>query len=110
MPRAQTRAATRPSVFDDLPLWLATLTLMVAALLAGAAAAQAYMNQAIAVQALPLTLLSRCGIDFDRWYPFPRRVVGLLKMKAHAQRDIPRCSKTLDRVADRFGVHCRPLA
>ncbi|MFG6589531.1 extracellular solute-binding protein [Sulfitobacter sp. 1A12157] len=40
MPRAQTRAATRPSVFDDLPLWRATLTLMVAALLPGAAVAQ----------------------------------------------------------------------
>ena len=32
MPRAQTRAANRPAVFDDLPLWLARLTLMVAAL------------------------------------------------------------------------------
>ena len=47
MPRAQTRAATRPSVFDDLPLWLATLTLMVAALLAGAAAAQEQEQEVI---------------------------------------------------------------
>ena len=47
MPRAQTRAAPRPSVFDDLPLWLATLTLMVAALLAGAAAAQEQEQEVI---------------------------------------------------------------
>ena len=40
MPRAQTRAATRPSVFDNLPLWLATVTLTGAVLLAGMAAAQ----------------------------------------------------------------------
>ena len=47
MPRSQTRAATRPSVFDDRPLWLATLTLMVAALLAGAAAAQEQEQEVI---------------------------------------------------------------
>ena len=42
----------------------------------GASAAQAYLNQVIAVQALPVTLLDRCGLDLDRWYPFPRRVAG----------------------------------
>ncbi|KKN07569.1 hypothetical protein LCGC14_1065530, partial [marine sediment metagenome] len=40
MPRAQTRAATRPSVFAPLPLWLTTMTLSVLVLLAGAATAQ----------------------------------------------------------------------
>jgi len=75
----------------------------------GASAAQAYMNQVIAVQTLPMTLLDRCGLDLDRWYPLPRRLGGLLQMKSSAERDIAHCRKVLDRVAERFEVHCRPV-
>ena len=76
----------------------------------GASALQAYMNQAIAVQNLPLMLLDRCGLDLDRWYPFPRRMKGLITMKMNAKKDIADCRRKLDRVAERFGVHCGPLA
>ena len=76
----------------------------------GASAAQAYMNQVIAVQTLPMMLLDRCGLDLDRWYPLPRRMVGLMQMKATATQDISHCRAVLDRVADRFGVHCTSLA
>lgn len=72
----------------------------------GASAAQAYMNQVVAVQTLPLTLLDRCGLDLDRWYPLPRRMAGLLRMKASAAKDVAHCRRTLDRVADRFGIDC----
>ena len=75
----------------------------------GASAAQAYMNQVIAVQTLPMTLLDRCGLDLDRWYPLPRRLRGLLQMKSGAERDIAHCRKVLDRVAERFEVHCGPV-
>lgn len=75
----------------------------------GASAAQAYMNQVIAVQTLPMMLLDRCGLDLDRWYPLPRRLRGLLQMKSSAERDIAHCRKVLDRVAERFAVHCGPL-
>lgn len=75
----------------------------------GASAAQAYMNQVIAVQTLPMMLLDRCGLDLDRWYPLPRRLLGLMQMKASADRDIAHCRKVLDRVGERFGVHCGPL-
>ena len=75
----------------------------------GASAAQAYLNQVIAVQTLPVTLLDRCGLDLDRWYPFPRRVAGLLKMKASAKQDKAHCCATLNRVADRFGIRCEPI-
>ena len=76
----------------------------------GAAAAQAYMNQTIAVQTLPLLLLDKCGLDLDRWYPLPRRMAGLFRMKRNATVDIANCKKTLDRVAERFDVRCEPLA
>lgn len=75
----------------------------------GAVAAQAYMNQVIAVQTLPLMLLDRCGLDLDRWYPFPRRMAGLIRMKCTAKDDIAHCRAVLDRVADRFGIRCGPL-
>jgi len=75
----------------------------------GASAAQAYMNQVIAVQTLPLMLLDRCGLDMDRWYPLHRRMSGLLRMKASADSDIAHCRRVLDRVANRFGVHAGPL-
>ncbi|MBF9058577.1 hypothetical protein HKCCSP123_05220 [Rhodobacterales bacterium HKCCSP123] len=75
----------------------------------GASAAQAYMNQAIAVQTLPLSLLDRCGPDLDRWSPLPRRMAGLFRMKASAAQDIAHCRWVLDRVADRFGIRCGPL-
>lgn len=76
----------------------------------GASAAQAYMNQVIAVQTLPMTLLDRCGLDMDRWYPLPRRLAGLIKMKATAARDIAHCRQALDTVASRHGIACAPLA
>lgn len=75
----------------------------------GATAVQAYMNQVLAVQSLPMTLLDRCGLDFDRWYPLPRRVIGLIQMKSTAQTDIAHCRRVLDRVADRFDVHCSQI-
>ncbi|MFN9281434.1 MAG: hypothetical protein ACK6DW_17140 [Betaproteobacteria bacterium] len=49
------------------------------------------MNQVIAVQTLPMTLLDRCGLDLDRWYTLPRRLRGLLQMKSSAERDIAHC-------------------
>ncbi|MEO9821014.1 MAG: FAD-dependent oxidoreductase [Paracoccaceae bacterium] len=75
----------------------------------GASAAQAYMNQVIAVQTLPMMLLDRCGLDFDRWYPFPHRMVGLMRMKSSAASDIAHCREVLDRVAQRFDIQAGPL-
>ncbi len=75
----------------------------------GASAAQAYMNQAISVQTLPLMLLDRCGLDLDRWYPLPRRLAGLVHMKTNAAQNVAQCRATLDRTAERFGIHCAQL-
>ncbi|WP_375230214.1 FAD-dependent oxidoreductase [Roseobacter sp. S98] len=75
----------------------------------GASAAQAYLNQVIAVQTLPLMLLDRCGLDLDRWYPLPRRMAGLYRIRANASKDIAHCSKVLDRIAQEYGVSATPL-
>lgn len=75
----------------------------------GASAAQAYMNQAIAVQNLPLRLLDKCGLDLDRWYPLPRRAIALFQMKSGLDRDVAHCRQVLDRVAARFGTAAKEL-
>jgi len=75
----------------------------------GTAAAQAYLNQTIAVRTLPMMLLDKCGLDLDRWYPFPRRMAALIRMKANATADIAHCTKVLNRVAERFDVPCQPI-
>lgn len=74
-----------------------------------ATSTQAYLNQTLCVKHLPLMLLDKCALDFDRWYPLPRRMLALMKMKAGTARDVPACQKTLDTVARRFGVHCAPI-
>lgn len=65
---------------------------------------QAYMNQVLAVQSLPMKLLDRCGLDLDRWYPLPRRMAGLIRMKSSASTEISHCKRALDTVAKRFDV------
>ncbi|MEM6760462.1 MAG: FAD-dependent oxidoreductase [Pseudomonadota bacterium] len=76
----------------------------------GASAALAYLNQIIALKILPFSVLMRCGLDMDRWYPLPRRLAGLLAIKRHAKADIAHCQSTLDRIEHRFGVKAAPLA
>lgn len=75
----------------------------------GASAVLAYLNQVIALQTLPMSVLNRCGLDMDRWYPFPRRLAALLEIKMHAHPDIAHCRKTLNRLADRFDIHAKPI-
>lgn len=75
----------------------------------GASAAQAYMNQTLAVQNLPIMLLDKCGLDLDRWYPLPRRMAALFRMKANAARDVAHCRRVLDRVATRFDIGAQEI-
>lgn len=75
----------------------------------GASASLAYLNQVVALQTLPMSVLNRCGLDMDRWYPLPRRLAALMDIKRHAAADLAHCQKTLDRLAKRFDVQVRPL-
>ncbi|WP_424976690.1 NAD(P)-binding protein [Dinoroseobacter sp. S124A] len=75
----------------------------------GASAAQAYHNQVLAVQTLPMMLLDRCGLDLDRWYPLPRRLLALAQMRATAKADLAHCRKVLDLVTARYGIDAGPI-
>lgn len=76
----------------------------------GASAAQAYLTQVLAVQNLPLAVLDACWLDLDRWYPLPRRMAGLVRLKLTASRDIAHCQAILDKVARRFDIACGPIS
>lgn len=75
----------------------------------GASAAQAYLNQVRCLQLLPVSVLDRCGLDMDRWYPIPRRLLAMHRMKSGADKDLAHCTAVLDRVAERFDVLCKEI-
>lgn len=75
----------------------------------GAAVTQACLHYALAQQVLPISVLSKCGIDLDLWYPLPHRLLGLLQWKASARKNIDHCRASLDRIAERFEVTCKAL-
>ena len=74
-----------------------------------ASASLAMHNLALVSGALPNRVLLDCGLDFDRWYPPPRRLVGTADFLAHRNRDIAHHRAALDAVGARFGVRCGPL-
>jgi len=51
-----------------------------------------------------------CGIDFDRWYPAPRRLVETARFLLTHRRAREQQRRALDAMRERFGVRCGPLA
>lgn len=68
------------------------------------------MNLILMIQALPFRVVNRCGLDFDRLYPLPRRALALLDLKINGHRHVAHCRTALDRVRKLHGVRCGPLA
>jgi hypothetical protein len=61
-------------------------------------------NLSVISQALPNKVLLDCGLDYDRWYPFPRRILFTMDFLRTHSRDRKHHRKTLDTVRERFGV------
>ena len=66
-------------------------------------------NLALISAAVPNKVLLECGLDFDRWYPLPRRMVGTTDFLLHRSSDLEHHRAALDTVRDRFDVRCGPL-
>ncbi len=66
-------------------------------------------NLSLITDALPNKVLLGCGLDFDRWYPLPRRMVQTVGMLRTHRRDREHHRKTLDTVMERFGVRGGPV-
>ncbi len=66
-------------------------------------------NLSLIADAVPVSVMLGCGLDFDRWYPVPRRMINSMKfLRAHrAEREHHR--KALDTIGQRFDVTSGPV-
>ncbi len=70
-------------------------------------------NLSLIMEAVPARAFAKVvrqnGLDFDRWYPLPRRLLASAKILSTHKRDREHHKRTLDKIADRFGVRCGPV-
>ncbi|OBK49065.1 FAD-dependent oxidoreductase [Mycobacterium kubicae] len=66
-------------------------------------------NLGYIVDSVPSKVFRDCGIDFDRWYPLPRRLFGAARFMLMHRRERERLRRTLDTVRERFDTRCGPL-
>lgn len=67
-------------------------------------------NLSLIYDCVPANVLSECGLDLDRWYPLPRRVIGGARYVSTIRRDRDLLRRALDTVRDRFEIRCGPLS
>ncbi|MEO1548990.1 MAG: FAD-dependent oxidoreductase [Pseudomonadota bacterium] len=70
---------------------------------------QTLLNALHLVNELPFEAIKRCGLDLDRWFPFPRRALGFVRLKRQAPALIAHCEGSLAAVAARYAGTCAPL-
>ncbi|MCX6397940.1 MAG: hypothetical protein NTV23_15740 [Propionibacteriales bacterium] len=66
-------------------------------------------NLSLVAEALPTKAMLDCGLDYDLWYPLPRRLVGTMGFLTTHKRDRAHHAMALDTLGMRFDVRCGPL-
>ncbi|MDG4667088.1 FAD-dependent oxidoreductase [Mycobacterium sp. 236(2023)] len=66
-------------------------------------------NMSLLADSLPNKVFRECGLDFNRWYPFPRQLATNVKFLRTHRAERERHRRTLDTLRERFGVRCGPL-
>lgn len=66
-------------------------------------------NLSLIYDNVPSRVFSENGLDFDRWYPLPRRLPGLARFVLTHRRECERQRHVLDTVRERFQIRCGPL-
>lgn len=66
-------------------------------------------NLGLIADAVPGKVFSECGLDFNLWYPWHRRTASNVQFLLTHRRERAHLQRTLDTVAERFGVRCAPL-
>ncbi len=61
-------------------------------------------NFSVITDLLPQKVLTQCGSDLERWYPWPRRLVGVVRFLATHRRDRERWRRALDTFRERHGI------
>ena len=70
----------------------------------------AQYNFSLIADSVPTKVFPDCGLDFDRWYPLPRRMLGTARFMLTHRREREHQRRTLDTVRERFDVRCGPLS
>ncbi|MGE2833952.1 FAD-dependent oxidoreductase [Mycobacterium sp. SMC-4] len=71
--------------------------------------ALAQYNLGLMADAMPAKVFRECGLDYDRWYPWPRRTAGAVRFMLTHRRERAHLRRTLDTVRERCDVRCGPL-
>ena len=66
-------------------------------------------NLSLIADNVPNKVFTECGLDFDRWYPLPHRLLGTARFMITHRRDRAQHRRTLDTVRERFDIRCGPL-
>jgi hypothetical protein len=70
----------------------------------------AQYNLSLISDSVPTKVFLHCGLDVDRWYPLPRRMLGTARFMLTHRREREHQRRTLDTVRERFDVRCGPLS
>lgn len=66
-------------------------------------------NISLIYDSVPRRVFTDNGLDFDRWYPLPRRLPSLARFMLTHRRERERQRRVLDTVRERFQIRCGPL-
>ncbi len=66
-------------------------------------------NLSLIYEHVPGRVFSENGLDFDTWYPRPRRVPSTIRFMLTHRRERERARRVLDTVRERFDIRCGPL-
>ncbi|WP_406817150.1 FAD-dependent oxidoreductase [Mycobacterium sp. M23085] len=66
-------------------------------------------NLSLIYDNVPGRVFAENGLDFDKWYPLPRRLPGMARFMLAHRRECERQRRVLDTVRERFGIRCGPL-
>jgi Pyridine nucleotide-disulphide oxidoreductase len=69
----------------------------------------AQYNLSLIADSVPTRVFRDCGLDIDRWYPLPRRMMGTARFMLTHRREREHQRRTLDTVRERFDIRCGPL-
>ena len=74
-----------------------------------AAATTHLYNTSVIADNAPREVLSQNGLNFDRWYPPHRQILGAVQFTRAYRREREHWRLALDRVRERFNVRCGPI-
>ncbi|MEE3064643.1 MAG: FAD-dependent oxidoreductase [Actinomycetota bacterium] len=66
-------------------------------------------NLSLIYENVPRAVFRENGLDFDKWYPLPRRLPGLTRFVLTHRRERERQRRVLNTVRERFDIRCGPI-